>query len=34
MELCEKKYLDTFEEGCGNCKYLNYRNDIIMKGIS
>jgi SAM-dependent methyltransferase len=37
---CVKNYLDTFESnsyildiGAGNGKYMNYRNDIIMKGI-
>lgn len=37
---CVKSYLDLFEShskildvGCGNGKYMNYRNDIQMKGI-
>ena len=37
---CVKNYLDTFEKnsyildiGCGNGKYMIYRDDIIMKGI-
>ena len=37
---CVKDYLDIFEMnsyildiGCGNGKYMKYRNDIIMKGI-
>jgi ubiquinone/menaquinone biosynthesis C-methylase UbiE len=37
---CVKNYLDTFEPnsyildiGAGNGKYMDYRNDIIMKGI-
>ena len=37
---CVKDYLDTFEKnsyildiGCGNGKYMTYRDDIIIKGI-
>jgi SAM-dependent methyltransferase len=37
---CVKNYLDTFESnsyildiGAGNGKYMDYRNDVIMKGI-
>ena len=37
---CVKNYLDTFETnsyildiGAGNGKYINYRDDLIMKGI-
>jgi ubiquinone/menaquinone biosynthesis C-methylase UbiE len=37
---CVKNYLDTFEQnsyildiGAGNGKYMDYRNDVIMKGI-
>jgi len=37
---CVKNYLDTFEPNsyildiaAGNGKYMNYRKDIIMKGI-
>ena len=37
---CVKNDLDTFKSGslildvgCGNGKYMNYRNDLITKGI-